>query len=223
VVPEGFVVRPTFVTTDGHRYDAGSAFVVDAGGTQLLVSALHLLGPSGGMPAQLTADQVPAALQEIDLHDAWTGGELAPTGPALLVAGAHPMEKEGAGDLLLARLPIGFMSGRQIARHALPLASANPKVGDAVWGAVPVVDGPEKGARLHAATVVQADAHWLIFAYAEPGLKLTATSGAPVLDAAGNVVGVNLGGGSDKGQLYGSANPVDSVRQMVTAALAKPG
>jgi hypothetical protein len=219
VVPDGFVARPTFVTSDGHHYDAGVAFVADAGGAQVLVSALQLLGPSGGLPAQLTAEQVPTTLQQVLLHDAWTGAELPPSGPGLLVAGAHPMAQEGAGDLLLASLPQGFLSGRQIARQALPLAAANPKVGDYVWMVAPVVDGPEKDLRLHAAKVVESSAKWIFFEYTEPGLNLAGTCGAPLLDATGHVVGVNLGGGADKGKLYGSANPVDSVRGMVAAAL----
>ena len=124
------------------------------------------------------------------------------------------VHKRGSNDLLI--LPAVEASGLDRLQSAnkptlrkLKLAVAAPVNGDTIWLAARV---GESEARLHQATVVQIDGDWMFFEYAAE-LDLAATSGAPVLNAAGEVVGLNLGGGKmPDGKFVGSANPVTALR-----------
>lgn len=219
VVPVGFVARPGFVTTAGTRYEAGTAFFVDVGSDRVLLTSLHLFGPGGGMPTQLTSAQLPTSVKEVQLKEAFTGKAMAPLGPPDAVAGAYPMDKDGAGDVVVVRIPRSLVSADLQLSAAEPFAAANAKRGDWVWVAGPVVDGPEKDQPLHRGRVVQCEQGWLILVFDTAGLDLTATAGAPVLDKDGKIVGILQGGGADQGYLFGSASPVDNIRPLVEADL----
>jgi hypothetical protein len=221
-IPEGFVARPAIVTAEGKRYESGTAFFVDIGGQRFAMTAHSLFGPAGGLPAQLTPAELPTKIKEVKLSEAWTKAALSPAAAPLTLPGVRPMEKDASGDFAMMLLPAGLVSGNVAPTAGRPLAAANAKVGDTVWVAAPLLDGPELSLHAHQATVVQVDKSWLIYEYKEPGLNLVATTGAPVLDKDGNVVGLNLGGGQDQGKLYGSAAPVDAFRATVTAALPPP-
>jgi hypothetical protein len=218
-VPDGFVARPAFILPNGDRLDAGTAFFAEIGDRRVLLTAHHLFGPAGGFPSALTPEQLPTAIKEVQLAEAWSGGRMAPVGAPVTLPGAHPLGKDAAGDVAMMFLRAGLASANTVPSAGRPLAATNAKVGQTVWVAAPVIDGPEATARLHEAKVVQVDAGWLIFDYKEPGLNLVATSGAPVLDKDGAIVGINLGGGKDQGHLYGSAAPIDAIRPLLTRAL----
>src|SRR5262245_36911788 len=53
-LPENFLLSPKFVTTQG-EVEAGTAFVtnVRANERQVILTALHLLGPDGGLKSQI--------------------------------------------------------------------------------------------------------------------------------------------------------------------------
>lgn len=221
-VPVGFVARPAILTSAGGRYEAGTVFFAEINEQRVALTAHSLFGPAGGMAAQLAPEDLPKAIKEVRLTEAWTKATISPVSAPVVLVGAHPMDKDAAGDVAMMLIPAGLTSANHTPSAARPLAAANAKLGDTVWVAAPLLDGPEASARVHEAKVVQVDKSWLIYEYVEPGLNLVATSGAPVLDKEGKVVGINLGGGQDQGHLYGSAAPVDAFRSMVTAALPPP-
>jgi len=54
--------------------------------------------------------------------------------------------------------------------------------------------------RLHKAKVKSASNKMLVFEYEEKDIELTATSGAPILNSKGEVVGLNAAGGEQNGK-----------------------
>lgn len=222
-VPAGFVLSPAFVMKDGKEYPAGSAFVVDFNSLRVVVTAHSLFGPLGGMPIQLGPEEIPQQLKEVRLMEAYSREKLGKTSTAAVVPGAHPMAKDAAGDVAVLRFSSEIVDMISTSSRATfqgrPLAAADPKVGDPVWLAASLVDGPGKDARTHAGHVGMMDGSWLFFDYDEQGLNLAGTVGAPILNAAGEIVGVNIGGGVREGKAFGSAVPLAALRTNLTNAL----
>ena len=218
----GSVLRPAFTLTDGNTYEAGTAFAADLAGETVILTAHHLFGPVGGLPTQLGADELPGAVKRARFVDAWTNQKVGMDTTPVRVPGAHAMAQDAAGDLALFRLPASFdriSAGNQAPFHALPLAAADPKLGDPVWLAAEVLGST---ARLHEAKVVEIKPTFLFIEYAGAPLDLTATSGAPIVNAAGEVVGISLGGGLDNGKTIGAAGPVSSIRKNLSEATKAP-
>jgi hypothetical protein len=91
----------------------------------------------------------------------------------------------------------------------LPLATRPPEAGEAVWLAPNGAASASGG--VHAASVVQQTGR-MIFRFA-PGTRLPRhASGAPSLDARGEVVGINIGGGQLAGRTFGHGVHAASVR-----------
>lgn len=219
---EGFVLRPTFTTEHGN-FPAGSAFAVDVGGKILIVTAHHLLGPAGGLPAQLTAAQVPEKVSMVTVRDAWSNKVAGKATSALLVEGAVPFTEGAGADLAVFPAVIASGLDRLQARATLELAPSQlaaeqPAVGDLIWLAAPIADKAD--AKLHAAKVVELADGVVYYEFADKTLNLAGTNGAPLLDAAGKVVGLALGGGTlPDGALIGSGNPLASVKARIDQAL----
>jgi len=215
----GSVLRPQYTLADGKPLAAGTAFVVEVDGVVSVVTAHHLFGPTGGLPAQIEADALPRAVTSARYVDAWTGARVGADLVPVRVPGARPMGQDAVGDLAVFRLPNSFdriASGTVAPFAALTLSATEPKVGDPVWLAAPVVGST---VQLHPARVGEVKPGWLFYDFAQAGLDLTATSGAPVLDARGQVVAIHLGGGTADGVSFGAAAPAASVRANLKAAV----
>jgi hypothetical protein len=57
-----------------------------------------------------------------------------------------------------------------------------------------------------------------LYRFENAAIALLATSGAPVLNAAREVVAINIGAGRYEGQMFGVANPVDRFRNFLESA-----
>ena len=79
----------------------------------------------------------------------------------------------------------------------LSLALSSPSIGSKVWLVAQTEDAGKEPSNLHPATVVGFENGAMLFAYDDPKINLDATSGAPIVDLSGRVVGLNLGGGYD--------------------------
>jgi hypothetical protein len=90
------------------------------------------------------------------------------------------------------------------------LAGRPPEVGEPVWLAAKPQGRPERTAK---AVVVERSEKTMVFRYEDPGLETPYASGAPILDRAGHVVGINVGGGRLDGHKLGHANHVGNVRR----------
>ena len=220
-IEDGTILRPRFVTEQG-TFNAGTAFAVDVNGKVLVVTALHLFGPAGGLEKQIEGDQVPAFTKSIFLRDAFTNADHGTAHNGLTLADTHPMGDDAVGDIAAfeAKVLTGLdkLDSKAKALKPVHLATATPKKGDVVFIAAQF--SADKDLRTREAKVVEINDKWLFFEYTDAGLDIAGTNGAPVLNEEGQVVGINLGGGKMKdGKLVGSANPLSAIKKRLTGAV----
>jgi hypothetical protein len=215
-VADGFVLRPTFETTLG-SIQAGTAFPVTVAGYDrpIILTAMHLLGPGGGLPSDVPATDVGRVVKAISLREAFDPTiEIAKPGSPITIADAAPLgTPSAAGDIF------AFWGPEGTTLPTARLATEAPEPGERVWLAASVLGGAPPNQRLHAATVVGIHDGLLIYRHDNSALELRATSGAPVLNAAGEVVAINLGSGMHKGSLVASGNVVSRFAPRLEAAL----
>jgi hypothetical protein len=213
-MPKDVLYKPTFLVLDD-SWTAGTAFLVRLDGQSglFLITANHLFGPDAGLKNQMTPDEIAhdvkgvAALSMQDVSKAFW----FPT--FIKIADAISVEsKSCAKDLAV------FKAADSPGLQTLELASDMPKKGDRVW-----VFARQRGddtPALLAATVEDANDSALTYIFDRADFRLPGTSGAPVLNEQGKVVGMNLAAGdtADK-KCKGWANPVSSIRSELAAAL----
>ena len=216
-IPDSFVFKPVFHTSRGD-VPAGTAFVVSIPGEERLVllSAIHLLGPAGGLDADIPAARVEAEVKELTLSPPFRRGEISLPARAITIPGASPRRSApGPGDIVAFWLPPND------AFEPLTLATEMPPPGTRVWLVASLLGGAPASQRLHAARVTADEqTESLYYEFDESGLEMRATSGAPVVDSEGRVVAINLGGGEHEGRQFGVGNPVGRFRPALEQALA---
>lgn len=212
-IPRSSIHRPTFVTSEG-EIDAGTAFAVrlSPGAQPIVVTALHLLGEAGGHPRDIPAAEAPKVLRRVVLLECFPPfTERTATGPVIAIPDAAPLGVESnAGDVLAVRMP----DARGIA--ALPIATDPPAEGAPIWLVAEVTFAEDDAPFMHRAIVIGQDPDGnLVYRYDAKEIDLVATSGAPVVNAAGEVVAINLGGGTERGETFGVGNPMTRVRPLL--------
>jgi len=207
------VCRPTF-KVDAKSYEAGTAFLL-ASARPLLLTAHHLFGPDGGLAKSLTWQDMPAHAHVVSCKPIGTGRPISGE-VAVAIPGAHsmdPAEQSGTiNDVAVFRA-----SPDSSVVPSLTLAVSSPKEGDRVF-LIAEVEGSDSP--LHPAHVLGLQNGALLFAYDDPKLELQATSGAPIVNTDGKVVGLNLGGGYDAEAktVIGVADDLAVLTRAVTAA-----
>jgi hypothetical protein len=178
-----------------------------------LITANHLFGPDAGLQKQMTPDDIAsqvegvAALSMQDLSkDFWFPNFIK-------IADADSVENQKySKDLAI------FNTSDIPELQVLELADAMPKKGDRVW-----VFARQRGDTTPAlcpATVDQADPDKLTYIFDNADYRLPGTSGAPVLNEQGKVVGMNLAGGTTSNkQFKGWANPIIGIRSEMASVL----
>ncbi|WP_437606774.1 trypsin-like peptidase domain-containing protein [Sorangium sp. So ce834] len=213
-------MRPTFDTAEG-RISAGTAFFVSIPGQAgpLGLTAHHLFGTAGGFEREMSATELgqlvrAVYLSEIDLGE----GEEEPlrAGPMVVLPSAGHAREAGdwSTDVAAFRAPASLYA------RALRLAPRNAAPGEDVWLVAEVLGGKSAGQRLHRARVVHSRPTLLAYQFEDTTLELRATSGAPVVNAGGEVVGLQVSGGPEGDILWGNAHPVESVRAHLTRGLS---
>ncbi|MFV0625019.1 trypsin-like peptidase domain-containing protein [Sphingomonas sp. ac-8] len=206
------ICRPEF-TVDKEPYGAGTAFVVN-GPRPLLVTAHHLFGEMGGLDEEIRWNEMPARATaahcaQIKGKGAWT------TGPALAIAGAHPVSATSTAEFKdIAVFPL---VGQPAGSPGLVLAEKAPATGSKVW-LVAQIRGGNPDVLLHRATVVEYEQGAMLYAFDDKRIELQATSGAPIVDAEGRLVGINLAGttGENPNDVLGVADSLDVVRKTLS-------
>jgi hypothetical protein len=212
-VPLHSVLRPTVESVEG-RLQAGTAFIIrlSDSGTPYLITAHHIFGPLGGFSREYRPSELPGLIQRVlaeSVDDPTASARAA--GP--LVLDAHPVRgQEASSDV--AAIPIEDVNKAGILR----LARACPAAGETVWLLAEVWGGAPRTQRLHSATVLSAGRDALLFTYDNTRLDLRATSGAPIIDSRGEVVGINVNVELRPDALVGIAVPVESIRQVLSRA-----
>jgi hypothetical protein len=170
----------------------------------VVVTALHLLGPDGGLPAPADPAAINALVREVQLFPMSGGKPVARARKSLLKSGRPLSEDGGAGRDLLA-----FQLEPRATINALPLAETDARPLQWVWVVGDRADAQAPAQRLWAARVIAVDetAGVLRFRGVVP---LRAFSGAPIINEEIKVVGLLLGG--DERQGIGIFNPAGAMR-----------
>ena len=204
-MPDNAVFRPTFDTTAG-SVDAGTAFgiQIEARSQPVVLSALHLLGSAGGLDEQIAGADVGKVMKNVKLVDCFKEGAPIEIGnSAIVIPDAAPVGKPAKAGYIIA-----FLAPEGSGVHVYRLAESFPKPGERVWLAAQVFEGAPIDQRLHPATVTGKFPTGECQYRFDDQITLTATSGAPVLNAAGEVVAINLAGMDVQGKIHGVGNPV---------------
>lgn len=218
--PEGAVVRPTLLSTEGST-TAGSAFAcrLDDASPPLLCTAHHLFGPAGGLSRVYAWNELDALVDRVEGTGFLESAIFLNAARPLPIEGAAPLEPGVFHhDLAVLRIePPGRL-------HVLTLASALPAPGSEVFLIAKLESGRDTDELRHPAEVLDATDEVLAYKFRDPTIDLRATSGAPIVDASGNAVGVHLAGAYDDVQgLLGVAVPSTTVRKKIDAALHHAG
>jgi hypothetical protein len=219
-VPDRFVVRPEFQA--GRESFFGSyGFVVAAedGGQPLVMTALHVLDELAKFKrvdcydtnAAYTGQELPAQVTGVKLYDPYAANwVLAQIGAArdmltLRAARVGTTEPYCQDDVA------AFRVAPPSSLHPVRLAAAAPAVGDPVWLAV----NPGRGAaeRTCEAVAVEVTEKTFIFRFSPSAKFPPYTSGAPLLNRAGEIVGLNVSAGIFEGSLFGHAAHVGNIRR----------
>ena len=219
-VPDRFVVRPEF--RSGRESFFGSyGFVIAAedGGLPLVLTAVHVLDElakfrgidcTASNPTY-SGHELPAQVSGVRLYDPyaanWVLSELGSAGAMLHLPDARTCTEEPYSQRDVAAFRLLPASRLQ----PLRLANALPIVGEPVWLAVN--RGRDIRERTSPAVVVEATDNTLVFRFIKPITLPPYTSGAPLLNRAGDVVAINVGGGTLDGYKIGHGAHVASLRR----------
>ena len=198
----GTLFRPRFGTSEG-EINAGTAFAAKLNGKSqvLILSALHLFGPSGGLKADIEPDQLATAWKKLIVEDCKTQnyfGEIRMQPINLIGAKPHPQKSE-LGDIAACTVKDAT------AMEALSLSQRIPSNGEHVWLLSKL---PGSRGLLHAAVVERLDNGWLRYSLRNDNLNLKNTGGAPIVDHQGKVVAVNAKITQESGKSIGHGTPV---------------
>lgn len=201
---DGGLYKPTFLLDD-RSFAAGSAFLtrVAVGRHEefVLVTCFHVLG---GTPADIRAA---VGLSMTQPPVVVVGSRNLP------IKGAHVMsDSSAAGEV--AAFPVLNVPARA---PFLRLAADAPKVGDRVYLFAHVVGTAMP--QLYGARVAAITSDYLDYVLDGAGLELGGTSGAPIVNEKGEVIGINAGGAKIAGELHAYANPAGTFVLKIQNAL----
>jgi hypothetical protein len=178
------------------------------------MTAHHLFGPDGGLRRPVAWKDLPKFVRSVRCA-ALEHSEVAISAEhPLSVVEARPYS-EGGAPRDVALFPL-----RAHDFESLLLSDETARWGRPVWLIASVEGGEPATKLLHPARVTTTNAQWLEFDYQNPNLDLTATSGAPIVDERGRVVGINIGVKRGVGRLIGVAQSASVLREALKHALA---
>ncbi len=224
-LPKYSVVRPIFSAGKDSAI-AGYAFAASPGEGKepLLLTALHVLDElikKKNIDCDInnksyTGRELPAAISAVDLCDVfapnWMMCPVGPAGEMLVLPHARTGEEEPLSDLDIA----AFRLTGNVKVKPLPLALEPPKVGDPVWNAA-CIDG-KPGKPMTEAVIVEITERTMVLKSLIPAEKTPYSSGSPILNQKGEVVGIKVGGGRFKNQQLSHANHIGNIRRHLTDA-----
>ncbi len=213
-IKHGFLVRPEFKS--GHdSYFGSQGFIVESAKENILITALHVLDglikkaliDATAQNKTYTGKELPKLISCVNLYDVledkWMFHDMGTAGPMIVLPDARMDDEEPYSHRDIA----AFLIKENKMIRPGRLASVTPDVGESVWLAAKVTDN----GNIHKAVVVEKTERSFIFRYKDSSLNLKLTSGAPILNKGGEVVGINIGGGFYSKQHFGHANHVENI------------
>ncbi len=202
VLSTGTLFHPRFGTSQG-EVNAGTAFAAKLTGKSqtLILSALNLFGPAGGLKSNIDPDKLTTVWKKLVVEDCKTQnyfGEIQMQPLNLSGARPHP-QKSDLGDIAACKV------NDATAIEALSLSQRIPSKGERVW-LVSKLPGTRE--LIHAATVEQLDNGWLRYRLVNRDINIKSTGGAPIIDHQGKVVAVNANITQKSGKMIGYGTPV---------------
>ncbi len=202
ILSTGTLFHPRFGTSEG-EVNAGTAFAAKLTGKSqiLILSALHLFGPTGGLKSNIEPDKLTTVWKKLVVEDCKTQnyfGEIQMQPLNLSGARPHPQESD-LGDIAACKV------NDATAIEALPLSQRIPSKGERVWLMSKL---PGTRELIHAATVEQLDNGWLRYRFLNRDINIQNTGGAPIIDHQGKVVAVNANISQKNGKTIGYGTPV---------------
>ena len=228
-VEDGFIVRPEFCSGYESSF-GGYSFVIQVPETKrwAVLTALHVMDEmirKKAMDCTLanrgyTGRELPAVITKVNLYDIfaanWMLADLGSAGPMMVMPEARIQEEEPYADLDIAAFWVQPRPGLR----AATLAAETPAVGEPVW----LVSKHKHGTdRVQKAVVVETTPRTFIYKFESPEEGPRYTSGSPLLNGAGEVVALNVGGGRFRGARLGHANHVANIRRHLSQAIALDG
>jgi hypothetical protein len=206
-IPKGFVGGPEFETADG-KFSAGTAFLMrtDRPFEVVLLTALHLFGPAGGMPVQKKQSELPGFARKAVLAD------LAGGNPIKFDLVAVPIRNAGIEEVDMA---IFRASGLSSVINPGRFAEVMPAVGDPVW-LVAQVRAP-KGKIMHPATVIEIRGQKIHCRFLDQAIETNGASGGPYVNAKGEVIGIHAGSFKNPGDKRGVVLWAGAIREVLTS------
>lgn len=175
--------KPTFFYSDGTSHTVGTCFAVNWMNYRLLITAHHLFGLAGGLDSQLKPEQIASAVSSVQLTDV-ISGEVSSSESYVMLGDANPTSFNFGAVKDIAVFQGTAGSG------GLSLANVSPNRGDIVWMLAKSKDDSETKVS-HVAEVIFANDKFVLYKFDDRNLNLRATSGAPIVNASGEVVAVN--------------------------------
>lgn len=201
------VWRPYFFTTVGDHdisVPPGTAFVIRPAESDqpYLVTALQLLSPDTGLAATVAPGQIRKSVSQVVVSEAFGASDSTVQVDIPLeldLAQGDAAYWKEAGVLLI---PAG---GAAKKLKPLVIASSVPSLGDPVWLATAVDGGAPASQFTHRATVTGVSETGAVeYAFENADLSLRAATGAPLLNAAGEVVGMHVSRQTDRSEVIGT-------------------
>lgn len=211
------ILHPSFATAIG-EFSAGTIFLTKVEGDDrlLAITALHIFGPSSGLPRQYSTTELKAFIRDVSIEDAFDQQhqQLAWRLEPVAVRDAVVNKSHAVGDLALF-LVTGCKENLPYFKFGLKAV----KAGDRVWLATRVSSGADAALRTHRGNVVSVNKNEIKVKYDNSKLAFSGTSGSPILNENGEVIGINTGKSIENGVVLGYANPAIEAYGLVRRAL----
>lgn len=194
----GAVADPIFRVGE-EQLSAGHVFAASVPeGPDLVLTALHLFGPAGGLPEDVPPETLPELVRSAQFRSLLDAQSTTTTLRALRIPEAAPMGEAGkAGD-------VAAFVASELKLSPLTMAKRTPTAGEHLWL---ISELPGSMTAIHHAVSAGVQ-DGMLYYYFDGPLELRGSSGAPVVDSAGQLVAINVGGSEDEsGAAVGIGNP----------------
>ncbi|PIE40976.1 MAG: hypothetical protein CSA49_05740 [Gammaproteobacteria bacterium] len=206
------VLKPGF-KSKVFDFKAGTAFVVNFEGHYVLLTAMHLFGPAGGLNKKYSGEELAAlditvTARACDTHE-------------VILASSNVLTFKGAKGRQPATTADDLFAVSVVECSAFKLAKKLPSVGDKVSLVARLKKQKPGDTMLHPATVVAVANDYIEYKFDNKRLNPGGASGAPVINEAGEVIGMNLvSAGIPMVNRKGRANTALNLRQRLRSALS---